>query len=116
MDQLLTTHPNSLFLTRVFLTCGEFNCHHAKWLGVATHLTSHSSSAKDFCDSMGLTQSVNFTTQISINGKASLLDLVMINFPANVSCSFSALIGSSDHLLVKVIISLAILREQPQRV
>ena len=69
---------------------------------------------KDFCDSMGLSRSVNFPTQISPNGKSSLLDLVMTNFPANVSSSSSSPIGISDHMLVKVNISLAILREQPQ--
>ena len=63
-----------------------FNCHHVKWLGVGTSLTSHGTSAKVFCDSIGLTQSVNFPTQISPNGKSSLLDLVMSNFPAHVSC------------------------------
>ena len=63
---------------------------------------------------MGLTQSVNFPTQISPNGKFSLLDLVMTNFPANVSCSSSATIGSSDHVLVKVNISMTILKEQHQ--
>ena len=29
MDQLLSSHPNALFLI-----CGDFNCHHASWLGV----------------------------------------------------------------------------------
>ncbi len=37
MDQLLSTHPNSLFLI-----CGDINCHHASWLGVGSSLTSHS--------------------------------------------------------------------------
>ena len=52
-------------------------------------------------DSMGLTQSVNFPTHISPNGKSSLLDLVMTIFPTNVSCTSSAPIGSSHHVLVK---------------
>ncbi len=34
MDQLLSTHPNSLFLI-----CGDFNCHHASWLDVRTSAT-----------------------------------------------------------------------------
>ena len=63
MDQLLSSHPNSLFLI-----CGDFNCHHASWLGVGTSLTCHSNSAKAFCNSLGLTQSVNFPTRISTNG------------------------------------------------
>ena len=66
-------------------------------------------------DSMGLTQSVNFPTHISPNGKSSLLDLVMTIFPTNVSCTSSAPIGSSHHVLVKVNISLDVLRELPQR-
>ena len=82
--------------------------------GCYTSLTSHGTSAKDFCDSMGLTRSVNFPTQISPNGKSSLLDLVMTKFPTNVSCSSSAPIGSSDHVLVRGNISLAIFRELPQ--
>ena len=42
------------------------------------------------------------------------LDLILTNFPQNVCCSSSAPIGSSDHMLVKVNISLAVIRE-PQR-
>uniref|UniRef100_UPI00358E3588 uncharacterized protein n=1 Tax=Myxine glutinosa TaxID=7769 RepID=UPI00358E3588 len=34
MDQLLSTHPNSLLL--IF---GEFNCHHASWLATANQIT-----------------------------------------------------------------------------
>ena len=64
---------------------------------------------------MGLTQSVNFLTHISPNSKSSLLlDLVVTNFPENVSCSSSAPIGSFDLMLVRVNMSPAILREQPQ--
>ena len=48
---------------------GNFNHHHANWLGVGTSITNHETSVKDFCDSVGLTQSVNFLTQISSNGK-----------------------------------------------
>ena len=66
MDQLLSFHPNSLFLI-----CGDFNCHHASWLGVGTSLTCHGTSAKAFCDSLGLTQSVNFPPRISTNGSIS---------------------------------------------
>ena len=39
----------------------------------------------------------------------------MTNFPENICCSSSATIGSSDHVLVKVDISLAVIREPPQR-
>ena len=99
----------------LFIICGNFNCHHANWLGVGTSLTSHCTWEKDFCDSMGPIQSVNFSTRISPNGKSSFLDLVMTNIPANVSSSSSAPIGSSDYMLVKVNIPLAILREPPQR-
>ena len=67
-------------------------CHCANWLGVATSLTSHGTAAKDFCDGMGLIQPVNLPTRISVNGKSSLLDFVLTNFPTNVSCS-SAPIG-----------------------
>ena len=45
MDQLLFSHPNSLFLI-----CGDLNCHHASWLCVGTSLTCQGTSAKDFCD------------------------------------------------------------------
>ena len=109
MDQLQFSHPISLFLK-----CGDFNCNHAGWLGVGTSLTCYGTSAKDFSDSLGLTQSVNFLTRISINGTPSLLDLILTNFPENICCTSSAPIGSSDHMLVKVDISLAIIREPPQ--
>ena len=110
MDQLLSSHPNSLFLI-----CGDFNCHHASWLAVGTSLTCHGTSAKAFCDSLGLTQSVNFPTRISTNGTLSLLDLILTNFPENVCCSSSAPFCSSYHMLVKMDISLDVLREPPQR-
>ncbi len=71
-------------------------------------------SAKDFCDSLGLTQSVIFPTRISTNGTPSLLDLIWTNFSENICCSSSAPIDSSDHVLVKVNISLALIREPPQ--
>ena len=48
---------------------------------------------------------VNVPTWISADGKSSLLDLVMSNFPADVSCSSSAQTGLSDHMLVRVDIS-----------
>ena len=110
MDKLLSSHPNSLFLK-----CGDVNCHHASWLSVGTSLTCHGTSAKDFCDSLGLTQFVNFLTgsQSMLTGfqpvPLSLLDLILTNFTENICCSSSAPIGSSDHVLVKVNISLAII-------
>ena len=79
-----------------------------------TAVTRHGTSAKDFCGSRGLTRSVNFLNWISPNGKSSLQDLVLTNFPANVSCSLSTPIASSDDLFLRVNISLAILRELPQ--
>ena len=83
------------------------------WCGYLS-LTCHGTSAKDFCDSLGLTQSVNFPTRIPTNGTPSLLDLILTNIPENICCSSSAPIGSSDHVLVKVDISLAVIREPPQ--
>ena len=88
----------------------DLNWHIATWLGVSTSLTSHDTSTKDFCDSRSLTQSVNFPTWILPNGKPSLLDFMMTIFPANVYCLSSAPNGSSDHFLVKVNISLVILK------
>ena len=72
--------------------------------GYLSHLSWHLSKA--FCDSLGLTQSVNFPTRITTNGTLSLLDLILSNLPENICCSSSAPIGSSDHVLVKVDISL----------
>ena len=69
---------------------------------------------KTLCNSLGLTQSVNFLIRISTNDTPSLLDLILTNFPINICCSSSAPIGSSDHILVKVDISLAVIREPPQ--
>uniref|UniRef100_UPI00358E1B92 pachytene checkpoint protein 2 homolog n=1 Tax=Myxine glutinosa TaxID=7769 RepID=UPI00358E1B92 len=62
---------------------------------------------------LGLTKFVNLLTWISPKGKSSFLDFVFTNIPANVSCYPSATIGSSDHKLVMVNISLAILSEAP---
>ena len=110
LDQLLSFHLNSLFLI-----CGDFKCHHTSWLVVGTSLTCHGTSAKAFCDSLELTQSVNFPTRISTNGTLSILDLILANSPENICCSSSAPIGSSDHVLVKVDISRAVIREPPHR-
>ena len=98
----------------LFLTCGDFNCHLANWLGVGTFFISNGTSAQGFCDSMELIQPVNFPTWISPNSKYSLLKLVMTNLPTNFSCSFSAPIVSSDYVLVRVNISLANLKELPR--
>ena len=40
MDQLVTINSNS-----IFLTCDDFNCHHASRLGVSSATTSHDNSA-----------------------------------------------------------------------
>ena len=66
VDQRLSSHPKSLFLI-----CGDVNCNHASWVCVGTSLTCHGTSAKDFCDSLGLTQSFKFPTRISTNSISS---------------------------------------------
>ena len=43
-----------------------------------------------------------------------ILHLVITNFTAKISCSSDGLIGSSDHVLVGVNISLAVVRELSQ--
>ena len=105
-DPLIPTLSSSYVVTSIY--------HHASWLGVGTSLTCHGTSANDFCDSLGPTQFVNIPTWISTNSTPSLLDLILTNFSENFCCSSSALIDSSDHMLVKVDISLADIREQPQ--
>ena len=94
--------------------CDDFNCHHASCLGVGTSLICHGTSEKDFCDSLGLTQSVHFPKRKSTNVTPTLLNLILTNFPENSCCSSSAPIGLSDHVLVKVDISLTVIREPPQ--
>ena len=110
MDQLLSSHPNSLFLI-----CGDFNYHQASWLGVGTSLTCHGTEAKDFCDSLGLTQIGQFPdpdlNQWYPISSGSDFD----KLPENICCPSSAPISSSDHVLVKVDTSLAVIREPPQR-
>ena len=58
------------------------------WVWMPWDFTCHGTSGKDFCDSLGLTQSVNFPTRISANGTPSLLDLILTDFPENICCSF----------------------------
>ena len=53
-------------------------------LGVGISLINHNTVAKEFFDSMGQTQCMNFLTWISANCKSSLLDMAMTNFPADV--------------------------------
>ena len=67
IHQTVMTSILSSKLSLPHTVCGDFNCHHASWLGVGTSLTCNGTSAKDFCDSLGLTQSVNFPTPISTN-------------------------------------------------
>ena len=105
MDHRITTHPNSLFLIY-----GDFKCHHANWLGVGITSTSHGIAANDFCTFMGLTQSVDRPTLISPNSTSSFLDFVMMNFPANTSCSSSAPTDLFDRVLVRVNIALTFVR------
>ena len=80
--------------------------------GYLSHLPWHFS--KRLLRLIGTDTIINFPTRISTNGTPSLLDLIFINFPENIFCSSSAPIGSSDHVLVKVDISLAVIRELSQ--
>jgi hypothetical protein len=57
---------------------GDFNVHHQQWLG-SSHTSSAGEEAKDFCDSFGLEQIVDFGTRNN-----AVLDLCMTSLDGSV--------------------------------
>lgn len=81
---------------------GDFNAHHAEWLGSST--TDHAGrSAHDFALAYGLTQLVAAPTRVPDveNHKPSLLDLLLTSHPDDYKVSVDAPLGSSDHCLIR---------------
>ncbi|VVC88102.1 unnamed protein product [Leptidea sinapis] len=83
----------------VFL--GDFNAHHAEWLGSRT--TDHAGrSVHDFALAYGLTQLVIAPTRIPDvqDHRPSLLDLLLTSHPDGYLVSVDPPLGSSDHCLI----------------
>lgn len=86
---------------------GDFNAHHAEWLNSCK--TDHAGrSVRDFALAHGLTQLVSTPTRIpDVEGQnPSLLDLLLTSHPDGYNVSVSAPLGSSDHCLVRSMVSL----------
>ncbi|XP_013173125.1 PREDICTED: RNA-directed DNA polymerase from mobile element jockey-like, partial [Papilio xuthus] len=81
---------------------GDFNAHHAEWLGSRT--TDHAGrSVHDFALSYDLTQLVSSPTRIPDvdDHTPSLLDLLLTSHPDSYLVSVDAPLGSSDHCLIR---------------
>ena len=82
--ELVIAHPNSFSSGCLqLLPCQPSGC----W--VNDNQPWH--CRKAFCNSLGFTRSINIPTRISTTCTSSLLDLVMTNFPSDLSCSSSPL-------------------------
>ncbi|CAF4954300.1 unnamed protein product [Pieris macdunnoughi] len=95
-DSLLERVP-----TAEIVIHGDFNAHHADWLGSDT--TDHAGrSFHDFALAYDLTQMVPAITRIpDVDGhKPSLLDLLLTSHPENYQVSVDPPLGSSDHCVV----------------
>ncbi|XP_013143050.1 PREDICTED: uncharacterized protein LOC106106938 [Papilio polytes] len=94
---------------------GDFNAHHAEWLGSRT--TDHAGrSVHDFALANDLTQLVTSPTRIPDveDHLPSLLDLLLTSHPDGYLVSVDAPLGSSDHCLVRTIVPISRrLRSQP---
>ena len=79
--------------------CGDFNVHENSWLS-STHSSAAGTVTKDFSDSRGLFQLVDFPTR----GNA-ILDLVFYSHQGSIQ-SFPAF-NTSDHLFLLAIVSIS---------
>ncbi|CAF4937092.1 unnamed protein product [Pieris macdunnoughi] len=96
-DSLLERVP-----TAEIVILGDFNAHHADWLGSET--TDHAGrSFHDLALAYDLTQMVPAITRIpDVDGhKPSLLDLLLTSHPENYQVSVDPPLGSSDHCVVR---------------
>ncbi|XP_045541866.1 uncharacterized protein LOC123723329 [Papilio machaon] len=87
---------------------GDFNAHHAEWLGSRT--TDHAGrSVHDFALSYDLTQLVTSPTRIPDveDHTPSLLDLLLTSHPDSYSVSIDAPLGSSDHCLIRTTVPIS---------
>ncbi|XP_013175252.1 PREDICTED: uncharacterized protein LOC106123457 [Papilio xuthus] len=88
---------------------GDFNAHHADWLGSRT--TDHAGrSVHDFALSYDLTQLVAAPTRISdvADHTPSLLDLLLTSHPDSYQVSVDAPLGSSDHCLIRTSVPISV--------
>ncbi|XP_045541428.1 uncharacterized protein LOC123722911 [Papilio machaon] len=87
---------------------GDFNAHHADWLGSRT--TDHAGrSVHDFALSYDLTQLVTSPTRIPDveDHTPSLLDLLLTSHPDSYKVSVEAPLGSSDHCLIRTTVPIS---------
>ena len=94
LDTLLDSHQH---LTPFI--CGDFNVHEHSWLS-STHSSTAGTATKDFSDSRGLLQLVDFPTR-----GTAILDLVLYGHQGSIQ-SFSAF-NTSDHLVLLVTVSMS---------
>ncbi|XP_045541897.1 uncharacterized protein LOC123723363 [Papilio machaon] len=96
---------------------GDFNAHHAEWLGSRT--TDYAGrSVHDFALAYDMTQLVTSPTRIPdvVDHLSSLLDLLLTTHPDSYLVSVDAPLGSSDHCLIRTTVPVARrLRSQPYR-
>ncbi|XP_013161244.1 PREDICTED: uncharacterized protein LOC106113067, partial [Papilio xuthus] len=87
---------------------GDFNAHHAEWLGSRT--TDHAGrSVHDFALAYVLTQLVTSPTRIPdvVDHLPSLLDLLLTTHPDSYLVSVDAPLGSSDHCLIRTTVPIS---------
>ena len=102
IDKALSFSPSA----NIFVF-GDFNAHHATWLN--SNVTDASGiHILNFSLSQSLSQIVSFPTRYPDNsgGNPSLLDLCLVSDPSICSVSPHAPLGSSDHVLVSVDLTL----------
>lgn len=97
LDRVLEKFP-----TAEIVVLGDFNGHHADWLG--SRRTDHAGrAAHELALTYGLSQLVTGITRLPDvhNHEPSLLDLMLTTRPANYQVAVDAPLGSSDHCLVR---------------
>ena len=85
----------------------DFNVHNAAWL-MSNKTTKAGELAEDICHLHGLEQHVHIPTR-----GPNTLDLILSDFPGNVTVTGHPPLGASDHICLLAIIPAPALRERP---
>ena len=91
------------------ITTGNFNVHNAAWL-ISNKTAKASELGEDNCYLHGLEQHVHIPTR-----GPNTLDLILSDFPGNVTLTGHPPLGSSDHAYLLAIIPAPALRNRPTK-
>ena len=92
------------------LILGDFNVHHKEWLNSHSQTDQAGVACKTFCLAHGLEQIVTKETR-----QNNILDLVLVDSPAQFTASVKAHVGTSDHCSVEVVFKKPVTTDRPYK-